>query len=125
MRRLRSPVGVIPRGFPDHRTADAKHYRTYCLAMQAQWGPLPAVALPTLREAGRVAVELERLGLDLETARGRHRRQDAARIRRHQFMFREQLGRLERRIEALAVTRAGQSDPLTAVRQAVAEANRA
>ncbi len=124
MRALRSTIGVIPRGFPDHRKAVARRYRAYCLAIQAQWGPLPPVALPTLREAGRAAVELERLGFDLETARGRHRRQDAARIRRHQFMFREQLGRLERRLEEFAVTRAGQADPLAAVRQAVAEANR-
>ena len=65
MRRLRSPIGVIPRGFPDHRRADALRYRACYLAIQAQWGPLPAVALPTLREAGRAAVELERLGFDL------------------------------------------------------------
>ncbi len=102
MRALRSANGVIPRGFRDHRKADARRYRAYCVAIQAQWGPLPAVALTTLREAGRAAVELERLGLDLETARGRKRRQDAARIRRHQFMLREQLGRLERRLEELA-----------------------
>ena len=122
MRALRSAIGVIPRGFPDHRKADARRYRAYCVAIQAQWGPLPPVALPTLREAGRAAVELERLGLDLETARGRKRRQDAARIRRQQFMFREQLGRLERRLEEFAPTR--QADPLAAVREAVAEANR-
>lgn len=125
MRALRSAIGVIPRGFPDHRKADARRYRAYCVAIQAQWGPLPPVALPTLREAGRAVVELERLGLDLETARGRKRRQDAARIRRHQFMLREQLGRLERRLEELAPTRVKQPDPLVAVREAVAEANRA
>ena len=125
MRRLRSPIGVIPRGFADHRRVDAKRYRAYCLAIQAAWGPLPAVALPTLREAGRAAVELERLGGDLEAARARARRRDAARIRRQQFMLREQLGRLERRIEELATRPNGhERDPLADVKRAVAAARK-
>ena len=81
---------------------------------------MPAIALTTLREAGRAAVELERLGLDLEAARARNRRRDAARIRRQQFMLREQLARLERRLEELSAKRNGQSDPLADVRRAVA-----
>lgn len=123
MRRLRSPIGAIPRGFLDHRTASAQRYRGYCVAIQAQWGPLPAVALPTLREAGRAAVELERLGHDLELARGRNQRRDAARIRRQQFMLREQLGRLERRLEELSVSNKRGADPLADVRRAVARVN--
>jgi hypothetical protein len=62
MRRLRALIGAIPRAFKDHRRPDAKRYRDYCLNLQAQWGPLPAVALPMLREAGRAVVELERRG---------------------------------------------------------------
>jgi hypothetical protein len=120
MRRLSSPIGVIPRGFPDHRGADAKRYRAYCLAIQDQWGPLPAVATSTLREAGRAAVELERLGFDLESARRRKRVREARTIRKQQFMLREQLARLERRLEELGATRT--ADPLRAVRLAVAEA---
>jgi hypothetical protein len=105
MRRLRTPIGAIPRAFKDHRRPDAKRYRAYCLAIQEQWGPLPAIALPTLREAGRIAVELERLGADLELARARKQRREAARIGKRQFMAREQLGRLERRLEELAPPR--------------------
>lgn len=105
MRALRSPIGVIPRGFPDHRRAEAQRYRAYCLAIQSQWGPLPAAALPTLREAGRISVELERLGTDLEQARGRNRRRDASRIRRQQTSLRSQLVTFERRIEELAAQR--------------------
>jgi hypothetical protein len=119
MRRLRSPIGVIPRGFADHRRVDAKHYRAYCLAIQAAWGPLPEIALPALREAGRVAVELERLSHDLEAARARTRRRDASRVRRQQFALREQLGRLERRIEELAMRQNGHRDPLADVKRAV------
>jgi hypothetical protein len=103
MRRLSSPIGVIPRGFPDHRRADARRYRAYVVALQAQYGPLPAIALGTLREAGRASVELERLAVDLEHARGRKRVREARQIRRQQFALREQLARLERRIEELAV----------------------
>src|SRR5438093_2827519 len=109
MRRLRSPIGVIPRGFSDHRRADARRYREYCITVQQQYGPLPAIALPTLREAGRAAVELERLATDLETARTRRRVRDARRIARQQFATREQLQRLERRLEELSDSRRGPS----------------
>ncbi len=122
MRRLRAPAGVIPRAFRDHRSADAKRYRAYCLAILAQHGPLPAVALPTLREAGRTAVELEALGGDLERARARNRRAEASRARRAQFALREQLQRLERRIEELAAQKP--VDPMAAVRDAVARVNK-
>jgi hypothetical protein len=126
MRALRPAGGVIPRAFADSRSVDARRYRTYCAAMQAALGPLPAVALTTLREAGRASVELERLGADLDVARqpGRKKgRLEAARIRKAQFMLREQLGRLERRLEELA---AGHRtlDPHTAIRDAMREANR-
>lgn len=121
-RALRSPVGVIPRGFPDHRRGAARRYRAYCLAIQARLGPLPAMALPTLREAGRAVVELDRLGEDLERARGRRRLREVARFRRHQFALREQLVRLERRLEEFSSR--GNGNPLAEVRRAVEEANR-
>src|SRR5436190_12480662 len=99
MRRLRTPIGAIPRAYKDHRSIAALRYREYCLAIQQQWGPLPAIALTTLREAGRAAVELERLGLDLELARARKQQKLASRIRKQQFMLREQLNRLESKLE--------------------------
>ena len=116
MRRLRSPIGVIPRGYPDHRRSTARRYRDYCLVIQRQYGPLPDVALPALREAGRCAVELERLATDLEAARARRRLRDVRRIARQQFAAREQLQRLERRIEELAAKRPALS-PMTALAQ--------
>ena len=117
--------GRIPRAFPDHRRVEAKRYRAYVEAVEAHWGPLPPVARVVLREAGRAAVELERLGHDLEQARVLKRRRDAGRVRRQQFMLREQLGRLERRIEELATRRNGyERDPLADVRRAVQEAKR-
>ena len=125
MRALSARKGVIPRGYPDHRRAEAWRYRAYCTAIQAAWGPLPPVALLALREAGRIAVELERLGNDLETARRRKRRKDASRIRRQQTSMRAQLLNYERRIEELAAARrATHVNPLADVHRAVAEANR-
>jgi hypothetical protein len=107
----------------DHRRDAGRRYTAYCRAIQATWGPLPEIALGTLREAGRAAVELERLGLDLEAARARHQVQDAARVRRQQASLRKQLARLEARLQAFGAERQP-SDPLASVRQAVEAANR-
>lgn len=125
MRRLRSANGVVPRAFKDHRSADARRYRRYCEDIQKQWGPLPALALPTLRRAGLTYVALEQLDADLEHARKRNQRTLARQIRREQFRFAEALARRERRIEELAnAGRNGHGNPLDAVRAAVAEATR-
>jgi hypothetical protein len=122
MRRLSSPVGVIPRAFPDGRGVEARKYREYCIEIQKAWGPLPMIAMTTLREAGRSFVELERLGFDLESARRRKRVREARTIRKQQFMLREQLARLERRLEELGATR--KADPLRAVHRAIEAATR-
>jgi hypothetical protein len=110
MRRLRPANGEIPRTFQDSRRSLARKSRAYCVAIQQQWGPLPAVALPTLREAARAAIELERLAGDLEAARGRRQLKQAARIRKATFMLREQLGRLEARLEALGRAQPNRTD---------------
>ena len=123
MRALKSPIGVIPRAFRNHRTPEGYAFRVYCLAAQAQWGPLPAVARVTLKEAGRASVELERLAVALEAATARKQRRECARLRKQTFMLREQLARLERRLEELAPPK-GPRAHLAAVHQAVAEANR-
>jgi hypothetical protein len=70
--------------------------------MLARLGPLPPDALPTLCEAGRAVVELEQLGRELEGARQCENQREANRIRRAQFALREQLGRLEERLEEKA-----------------------
>src|SRR5262249_42470914 len=94
-----SRIGVTPRGFADHRRKEARRYLAIIDAYQQEYGPLPPIAVPTLREAGRAAVELERLGLDLETARARKQRREATRIRKQQFTLREQLARMENRLK--------------------------
>lgn len=100
------PCGVaIPRGLRDHRTPDGRRYGTYLVALLARLGPLSSDARPTLVEAGRCAVELEHLAEELEQARARRRRRDMNRIRRSQFACREQMLRLERRLEELAGSR--------------------
>lgn len=116
MRRLRSAIGVIPRCPGDARRSDALHYKAYCIAVQAAWGPLPPVALPALREAGLVDLELQRLAPELEAARRRRRTREAARIRKQQFMLREQLARLESRLQTLATPKPRR--PMDAMRDA-------
>ena len=116
------PGGVrIPRAFADHRTVAGHRYRAYTTAILARLGPLSADGMVTLREAGRVVVELELLSEDLEAVR--KDRRAAERIRRRQFALREQLGRLEGRLESLTAQRRPAADPVAAVHAAVQRAN--
>lgn len=82
MRALRSAIGAIPRAFANHRTPAGYAYRVYLTALVARLGSLPKAAGPTLREVGRLVVELEAMGRELEAARGRSRRRDVGRLRR-------------------------------------------
>jgi hypothetical protein len=92
-------------------------------AAQQQYGPLSGTAIPLLREYGRAVSELERIGEELELAHTRNRRRDIARLRKHAFMLREQVCRLERRLEELGAQQR-QTHPLAAVHRMVEEANR-
>jgi len=115
----------IPRAFANHRSRVGHAYRTYLEGILARLGPLPADARPTLRECGRLSVELEAMGLELEAARELHRRRDVARLRRQMVPMRTQLLTLERRLEELAQHgSAARQDPLARVRAAVEAANR-
>jgi hypothetical protein len=121
MPRMKPSRTGVPRAFADHRTVDARAYAARVRDLQQAYGPVPKVALPTLREAALAALELARLGTDLEAARARRRRRDIARLGRRIFMAREQLMRLERRLQELGATKP--ADPMAAVRDAVAAAN--
>jgi hypothetical protein len=99
MRRLR---GGIPRAFTSHKGADGYAYRRYCRAIVERLGELPAGAEVTLREAGRLTVELQACGRELEIARSRKRHRDAARLRKQMTPMRTQLITLEQRLEELA-----------------------
>jgi hypothetical protein len=123
MRCLRPSNGAIPRAYRRHNTPEGHAYRAYLGAILARLGPLPKDCIPTLREVGRLAVELQAMGLELEMARGRNRRRDVARLRRQMVPMRTQLLTLERRLEELAAAR--RPDGLADVRAAVLEANRA
>ena len=105
MRAIRCRYGVIPRAFANHRTPEGYAYRTYLTGILERLGPLPAIAGPTLREVGRLAVELNATGRELEAARKRNRRKDIARLRRAMTPMRTQLVKLEQRLEELASDR--------------------
>jgi len=105
MRRIRCRYGVIPRAFDDHRTPEGAAYRAYCGAIMARLGKLPPSAAPILREAGRLAVDLDAIGRELDAARKRKgpaARKEVARLRRQATPMRTQLLKLEERLETLA-----------------------
>lgn len=122
---MRLETGQIPRAFKNHRNPKGYAYRTYLEGILTRLGPLPADARPTLREAGRLTVDLEAMGFELDTARELHRRRDVARLRRQMASARAQLMKLERRLEEFANHGShARRDPLADVRRAVEEANR-
>lgn len=121
MRALR---GGIPRAFKSHKTPEGEAYGDYCRDVLARLGALPRSAMPTLKAAGHLVVELDRLTSDLDVARRGRRRRDQNRLRRQMVTARTQLVTLERRLEELAGHEHGQRDPLADVHRAVEAANR-
>jgi hypothetical protein len=100
---MKALAGRIPRAFKNHKTPEGAAYRDYVRALLRRLGgSLPDDARVTLREAGRLAVELQSMGRDLEAARARRRRRDVHRLRRAMVPARTQLIRLEERLEQLA-----------------------
>ena len=102
MPRITSKNADFPRAYPDHRTTKGREYTRYCRALLATLGALPDSAMPTLREAGRLAVDLNAAGYELDAARRANRRKDVARLRRQLTSMRGQFLTLERRLEELA-----------------------
>ncbi len=99
---MRALTGRIPRGLQNHKSPEGRRYGAYCRAKIARYGPLPADALPILREAGLATLELERLHQLKEAAKARHRKGDETRLRRQIRSERVQLIFLERRLDELA-----------------------
>ena len=110
MRRL--PSGV-PRAWRNHKTPEGAAYREYCRAKLESFRrrglSLPKDAMPTLREAGVVVIELTRLHKDAQSPR--RTRLDRRRLRRETGILRSQLVVLERRLEEIA--KLNGHDPLT------------
>jgi hypothetical protein len=103
-RYTRATVGAIPRVYRDHRTRLAQQYRSYVKAKLASLGSLPLDAHPTLREWGRVAVELDLLGQRLDHARAlkKPRKIELHRLGSEARKLRVQLLMLERRLDERA-----------------------
>jgi hypothetical protein len=103
---VKALVGRIPRGLKDHRGTAGKAYTAYCRSMVERLGQLPPHAMPTLRECGRVVLELERVHGEIDTARAKsNRRREERRLRRVAASLRGQLMALERRLEEIAHAR--------------------
>jgi hypothetical protein len=95
-------VGQIPRGFADHRSRYGRIYAEYLRDLLARLGPLPPSAKPTLREVGRLAVDMYRLREEQDAAMARRRLTVARKVDRRLTPIRSQLIALEQRLEALA-----------------------
>jgi len=110
-------AGGIPRALPNHRTPEGFRYGTYCRAKLRRLGSLPADALPTLRQAGLLMLELERLPLEAAELRGPKKRRERMRLRRQLVILRSQFLTLERRLEELAKGNGHGGDPSTLLRE--------
>jgi hypothetical protein len=113
MRRL---AGGVPRTFVSHKTPKAFTYRAVILAKLQRLGPLPADAQVTLREYGRLVLDLQRLHEEQDRAVARGRVTVARRIDRRLVPLRTQLLTIEARLEELAGRRNGHGgDPVSAL----------
>ncbi len=122
--RRRLPSGV-PRAYRDHRRRAGVDYRVYVTAIIERLGRLPTAAFPTLREAGIVNGELERLHAEAEDLQERpRRRRDLQRVQRRRIALRSQLVALERRLEELAAPNGHGQDLASLVTAAHKDAKR-
>jgi len=114
---VRRLAGGIPRALPSHRTPEGAAYGSYCRAILRRLGPLGPESMPTLKEAGRVVLELERVNRDAaaaERVRNKRRRdRELARLDRRKWSLRDQLVKLERRLAELAAAN-GEGEDLAA-----------
>jgi hypothetical protein len=113
---VRALVGAIPRAYRDHRTLVARNYREIVAAKLARLGTLPRDSWPTLREWGRVSMELEQLGerLDAMRALKQPRRVEVRRLQSESRKLRVQLLMLERRLDDMAAASPAPHEALAA-----------
>ena len=100
----------------DHRTALGRVYTEDCRAISSRY-PVGSVGRHWVKEHGRVAVDLDRVGSEIERLyqKPNPRLRDLRRLKREQRILRAQLLAVERRLEELARvgTRPPLSKPLT------------
>lgn len=97
MRALR---GAIPRAFRRHNTPEAFAYGRYTRAKLGQLGALPPSAMPTLKLAGVLSVEIDQVTEELQNVR--LPRAEKRRLRRHLVILRSQFLSTEKRLDELA-----------------------
>ena len=95
-------AGRIPRGMRNHRSVAGRESSTYLRGLMERLGALPAGCAATLRQAGRLHVELLALEAEYDKAMAQRRLTVARRLRRSMTGSRVLLLRLEERLEHLA-----------------------
>jgi hypothetical protein len=101
---VKALAGRIPRCFANHQTPEGAAYREVVRAKLERLGTLPKDARPVLREWGRLAVELDRLGQRLDYVRSmkQPRKAELRRLQSESRKCRVQLLMYERRLDELA-----------------------
>ena len=100
---MRALEGRIPRAFTSHKSPEGWAYAAYCRGKLARFGKTtpPPDAKPTMREAGKVNAELERLSRLEEVARAKNRKTEARRLRREIGRLRGMFRALDERLDLL------------------------
>ena len=104
MRRL---AGGFLRTFANHRTPEGYAYREILRAKVEALGPLPKDARVTLREYGRLVLDMQRLHEEQDRAVARGHVTMARRIAKRLTPMRTQLAAVEERLDGLAGRRSG------------------
>jgi hypothetical protein len=100
---VRGLAGGIPRAFQSHRTANGALYGRFLRGVLQRLGPLPADATPTLKELGRLVVDLDRLDKDLQAALAKPDSKEARAIRSQRYQAHKQLRSLSRSVERMVL----------------------
>lgn len=116
---MRGLSGGIPRAFQSHRTANGATYGRFLRGVLKRLGPLPEDAIPTLKELGRLTVDLDRLHDELQAALAKQDGKAARAIRSQRNQAQKQLRGLQRSVERMVPRR--QSRPASIAELAAAK----
>ncbi len=90
------------RAFASHKTPEGRQYGSYTRGLLARLGQLPPGCGPVLKQAGRLAVEIDAMERDYDRLMARRRLTEARRLRRQLTGARMLLLRTEERLESIA-----------------------
>jgi len=113
---VRALAGRIPRAFKSHKTPEGWAYGRYLRAKLQRLPNLPPDARPLLREAGRITIDLMKLGQRRDEIQSTKQPRQAAlrRLGSESRKLRVQLLLIEKRLEEMAASNGHASSPTPA-----------